>query len=155
MHSPLKPQPKLDTRLAHAQVHFLLCSDMPRPGLADLFGAYQRGGLLGTGARSRCKPFQGPDSDLGLADLVGAYQRGGLLGTGARSRCKPFQGPDSDLGLADLVGAYQRGGLLGTGARSRCKPLHGPAENPTVTPHYTWNLGCLDTAAYCLARPQH
>lgn len=32
------------------QVHFLLCSEMPRPGLADLAGVWHRGGLLGTGA---------------------------------------------------------------------------------------------------------
>ena len=31
------------------QVHFLLCSEVPRPGLADLAGVWQRGGLLGTG----------------------------------------------------------------------------------------------------------
>lgn len=52
MHSTLKPKPNPDTKHAYAQVHFLLCSEMPRPGLADLVGAWRSGGLLGTGARS-------------------------------------------------------------------------------------------------------
>lgn len=33
------------------QVHFLLCSEAPRSGLADLAGVWHRGGLLGTGAQ--------------------------------------------------------------------------------------------------------
>ncbi|KAK9846352.1 hypothetical protein WJX81_002167 [Elliptochloris bilobata] len=32
------------------EVHFLLCSEMQRPGLADLAGIWRRSGLLGTGA---------------------------------------------------------------------------------------------------------